>query len=47
MNFICHNQGFYVDEQTKELTLVSQIIKDTLNIPCLSLMGGKTNEIDQ
>ncbi|CAF2080473.1 unnamed protein product [Rotaria magnacalcarata] len=39
-------KGFYVDEQTKELTFVSQIIKNTLNIPCASMMGANiANEV--
>lgn len=33
-------QGFYVDENTNELSLVSEIIQNNLNIPCLSMMGG-------
>ncbi|CAF0794294.1 unnamed protein product [Adineta ricciae] len=33
-------KGFYVDEETNELLLVSEIIKSTLNIPCLSMMGA-------
>ncbi|CAF1242533.1 unnamed protein product [Adineta steineri] len=33
-------KGFYVDEQTNELLLVSEVIKNTLNIPCLSMMGA-------
>ena len=38
-------QGFYVDEQTSELSLVSEIIGQTLNIPCLSMMGGKMSSL--
>jgi glycerol-3-phosphate dehydrogenase (NAD+) len=33
-------QGFSVDEKTNELLLVSEIITNTLSIPCLSMMGG-------
>jgi glycerol-3-phosphate dehydrogenase (NAD+) len=33
-------KGFYVDEKTNELLLVSELIKNTLNIPCLSMMGA-------
>ena len=33
-------KGFYVDENTNKLILVSEIIKDTLNISCLCMMGG-------
>jgi len=33
-------KGFYVDEKTNELSLVSEIIQNTLNIPCLSMMGA-------
>ncbi|CAF0842591.1 unnamed protein product [Rotaria sordida] len=33
-------KGFYVDEQTNDLMLVSQLIKNTLNIPCVCLMGA-------
>ncbi|CAF4940179.1 unnamed protein product, partial [Rotaria sp. Silwood1] len=33
-------KGFYLDEETKELLLVSQVIKKTLNIHCLCLMGA-------
>ncbi|UJR28989.1 hypothetical protein I4U23_010207 [Adineta vaga] len=39
-------KGFYVDEKTNELLLVSEIIKNTLNIPCLSMMGANiANEV--
>jgi glycerol-3-phosphate dehydrogenase (NAD+) len=37
---IFYFQGFSVDEKTNEILLVSEIIKNTLNIPCLSMMGG-------
>ena len=33
-------QGFAVDEKTNEVCLVSEIITQALNIPCLCLMGG-------
>ncbi|UJR20675.1 hypothetical protein I4U23_023796 [Adineta vaga] len=33
-------KGFYIDEKTNELLLVSEIIKNTLNISCLSMMGA-------
>ncbi|CAF3972170.1 unnamed protein product [Rotaria sp. Silwood2] len=32
-------QGFQVDEKTNEVLLASQIIGDTLHIPCASMMG--------
>jgi len=38
--FYFYFQGFHVDEKTNQLILVSEVIKNTLNIPCLSLMGG-------
>ncbi|CAF0849748.1 unnamed protein product [Adineta ricciae] len=39
-------KGFYVDEKTNELLLVSEIITNTLNIPCLSMMGANiANEV--
>ncbi|CAF0731089.1 unnamed protein product [Adineta steineri] len=39
-------KGFYVDEKTNELQLVSEIITKTLNIPCLSMMGANiANEV--
>ncbi|CAF0777760.1 unnamed protein product [Rotaria sordida] len=33
-------KGFYVDEKTNELLLVSKIIENTLNIQCASMMGA-------
>jgi glycerol-3-phosphate dehydrogenase (NAD+) len=36
-----YTQGFDVDDTSKELRLVSNVIEQTLNVPCSCLMGGK------
>ncbi|CAF0882027.1 unnamed protein product [Didymodactylos carnosus] len=33
-------KGFYVDDKTNDILLISEVIKNTLNIDCLTMMGA-------